>query len=74
MILSLFKSYNMGLFMVKFVDGPVETGLNRSFVGPRKSEIAMDRGPDRGCGLFWSILFPVSTGQGPVQSRSFSGP
>jgi hypothetical protein len=26
----------------------------------------MDRGPDHGCGLFWSILFPVSTSQGPV--------
>jgi hypothetical protein len=65
----------MGLFIIKFVDGKTgETSLNQSFVGLCKSEIAMDLGPDRGCGLFRSILFPVSTGQGPVQSRSFSGP
>jgi hypothetical protein len=63
----------MGLFMVKFVEGKtIETGLNPFFVGLRKSEIAMDRRPDRGCGLDRSIIFPVLIGYGPVQSQYFS--
>jgi hypothetical protein len=32
-----------------------------------------DHGPDHGCGLDWSILFPVHCGYGPVFFRSFSG-
>jgi hypothetical protein len=33
----------------------------------------LDRGPDRGLGLFRSISFPVISGSVPVQSRFFSG-
>jgi hypothetical protein len=50
---------------------PVETGLNRFFVGLHKSEIVMDRRPDCGCGLDWSIIFPVFIGLGPVWSQLF---
>jgi hypothetical protein len=53
----------------------VETGLNRSqpvFVGLQVFQLAMDRRPDRGCGLDRSWYFPVLIGYGPVQSRSFA--
>jgi hypothetical protein len=43
-------------------------------IGPSIFQILLDRGPDRGLGLFRSINIPVFSGSGPVQSRSFSSP
>jgi hypothetical protein len=52
----------------------VETDPNRFLISPSIFQILLDRGPDRGLGLFRSINIPVFSGSCPVQSQSFSGP
>jgi hypothetical protein len=72
MILGSFESQNMRLPMVRFGDGKISLDWFKPvFVGLHKSEIVMDRRPDRSCGLDRSIIFPVLISYGLVWSRSF---